>query len=125
MPWSMTFIRPSPVKMNFKPFNIHHFNNGNVAKNIKFRGFTAIVSPGKAERTVDVSMSFCSKSDLYCRKEGVKRANDSESEGFRFTCNARDLLTELDDKADSIRCETVDHLGWRITDKEFLFKYLF
>jgi hypothetical protein len=111
--------------MNFKPFHIHHFNNGNVAKKTKFRGFTAVVSPGKDERQVDVSMSFCSKNDVYCRKTGVQRANDSESEGFRFTCNARDLLSELDDKAESINCHLLDERGYYVTDKQFLYKYLF
>jgi hypothetical protein len=111
--------------VNFKSFNIHHFNNGNVAHKHKFRGFTAIVSPGKEERSVDVSMSFCSKNDMYCRKEGAKRASDINGAGVVFTCNARELLEELDEHAYTNRCETVDHSGMLITDKQFLYKYLF
>ena len=111
--------------MNFKSFNIHHFFNGAVANKYKFRGFTAIVSPGKDERTVDVSMSFCSKNDMYCRKEGVQRANDRSSEGYLFTCNARDLLDELHDRAHDMKCVTVDHQGHRMYDKQFLYKYMF
>lgn len=111
--------------MNFKPFNIHHFTNGAVAKNIKFRGFTAIVTPGKAARSVDVQMSFCSKKDIYCRKTAVAAAYDRESEGYLFTCNARELLDKLDEYAFNMKCQRVDHTGVKITDKEFLYKYLF
>lgn len=111
--------------MNFKPFNIHHFHNGAVAKNLKFRGFTAVISPGKAERSVDVRMSFCSKKDIYCRKTGVSAANDSKSEGTAFTCNARELLNMVSYTAQNFKCATVDHTGADITNKEFLYKYLF
>lgn len=112
--------------MNFKAFNIHHFNNGSVAKNLKFRGFTAIVSPGKDERSVDVQMAFCSKNDIYCRKTGVSMAESRDKgEGSLFTCNARELLDMLDEKAFDIKCETVDHTGVAIIDKVFLYKYLF
>lgn len=111
--------------MNFKPFNIHHFTNEAVAKNLKFRGFTAIVSPGKGERSIEVRMSFCSKVDLYCRKTGVLRATDSESEGTTFVCNARELLYMLSYTAQNFKCTTVDHYGLEITGKEFLYRYLF
>jgi hypothetical protein len=111
--------------MNFKSFNIHHFNNGNIAHKLKYRGFTAIVSPGKGERDVDVQLVFCSKQDMYCRKTGVEKAMDRESAGTVFTCNARDLLDELDYAAQSYKCEKVDHNGTHILDKQFLYKYLF
>lgn len=112
--------------MDFKPFNIHHFNNGFVAKNLKFRGFTAVVSPGKEERSVDVQVAYCSKTDVYCRKVGVQMALSTEKgEGFVFTCNARELLAELNDRAFDMKCERVDHTGAYITHKEFLYKYLF
>lgn len=111
--------------MNFKPFNIHHFSNGNVAHKLKYRGFTAIVSPGKGERNVDVRMVFCSKQDMYCRKTGVMAANDSESAGVVFSCNARDMLYEIEERADQHKCEKVDHSGVHILDKQFLYKYLF
>jgi len=107
--------------MNFKPFNIHHFSNGDVAKNLRYRGFTAIVEPAEGERDVEVHMSFCSKSDMYCRKTGVAAANDQTS----FVCNARDLLDEIHFVATEERCETVDHSGIDIRDKQFLYKYLF
>lgn len=111
--------------MDFKTFNIHHFSNGAVAHKLKFRGFTAIVSPGKKERSVDVRMALCSKKDIYCRKTGVQAASDEKSEGYTFTCNARELLNELDDRSFSMKCNRVDHSGLAVTDKEFLYKYLF
>lgn len=112
--------------MNFKPFNIHHFTNDAVAKNLKFRGFTAVVSPGKEDRSVDVCVAYCSKDDLYCRKTGVYMANSQEiGEGYVFTCNARELLDQLDERAYNMKCITVDHQNVGIIDKTFLYKYLF
>lgn len=112
--------------MNFKPFNIHHFHNGSVAKTLKFRGFTAVVSPGKDTRSVDVQMSFCSKKDIYCRKTGVSTAESRDKgEGYLFSCNARELLNQLDERAYTMKCATVDHTGVEIIDKVFLYKYLF
>jgi hypothetical protein len=42
-----------------------------------------------------------------------------------FSCNARDMLYEIEERADQHKCEKVDHSGVHILDKQFLYKYLF